>query len=371
MSRGPTRDSVIEECRKAANLLLGYPWKVWFWGDSIGMEGLLDASDLIGTEKYSSFVYGVFKAWIPRMKSRSRFDHTAPGVALLRSYAITRDPELLEAARSHADYLSSFRRTSTGCPVHYEDVVFDLPPEVPRGHPMFGARTGSAPKESGPCVFVDSIHFQGPFLAMLYNATGDERYLAQAESTIGPQVDLLWDEDSRLFHHFWMEKAARRNGVFWGRGNCWALLGMLHTLEFLPRSSALSKRLRGRVGDLASRLSELQEESGGWHTVLDDRDSYLESSIAVFVVDGFSLAIRRGWIPRSHLEVVERAWAATWRQLSPEGLLRGVSFETHPGTRAEHYRTMPTGAMVPWGQGPFLTACRSYFALSEHSEPPQ
>ncbi len=93
MSSGPTRESVVEECRKAADFLMGYPWKVWFWGDSIGMEGLLDASDLTGTEKYSSFVYGAFKAWIPRMQFRSRFDHTAPGVALLRSYSLTKDPE--------------------------------------------------------------------------------------------------------------------------------------------------------------------------------------------------------------------------------------------------------------------------------------
>jgi len=357
----------LDECRKAADLLMGYQWKVWFWGDSIGMEGLLDASELIGTEKYSSFVYGTFKAWIPRMKSRSRFDHTAPGVALLRSYAVTRDPELLGAARTHAEYLGGFRRTKTGCPVHYEDVTFDLPPDVPPGHPMFGPRTTTSPRQSGPCVFVDSVHFQGPFLAMLYSMTGDEEYLAQAESTIGPQVDLLWDEDNRLFHHFWMEKAGRRNGVFWGRGNCWALLGMLHTLEYLPERSTLSRRLRRIVGEQASRLAELQDDSGGWHTVLDDRASYLESSIAAFVVDGFSLAIRRGWISRSHLDAVERAWDATWSRLGPDGLLRGVSFETHPGTRAEHYRTMPTGAMVPWGQGPFLAACRSYLALSERS----
>lgn len=365
--RPPARESVLEGCRKAADLLMGYPWKVWFWGDSIGMEGLLDASDLTGTEKYSSFVYGAFKAWIPRMHFRSRFDHTAPGVALLRSYAVTRDPELLEAARSHAEYLSRFRRTKTGCPLHYEDVVFDALPDVPPGHPMFGASRSSAPKLSGPCVFVDSVHFQGPFLALLYSATGEKEYLAQAESTIGPQVELLWDENERLFHHFWMERAGKRNGVFWGRGNCWALLGMLHTIECLPEGSTLSRRLRLIVEEQASRLAELQDDSGGWHTVLDDRESYLETSIAAFIVDGFSLGMRRGWISRSHRSVVERAWSAMWSQLGPDGLLRGVSFETHPSMSAEHYRTMPTGAMVPWGQGPFLTACRSYLAISGRS----
>jgi unsaturated rhamnogalacturonyl hydrolase len=349
---------------------MGYPWKVWFWGDSIGMEGLLDASELTGIDRYRSYVYGVLKGWIPRMGQRARFDHTAPGVALLRSYALTGDPQLLEAARAHAEYLAGFRRTSGGCPVHYEDVAFDAPPELPSGRALGGPTAAAvvAPTSSSAspraCVFVDSVHFQGPFLAMLHALTGEARYLAQAESTIGPQVDLLWDERERLFHHFWVEETGARNGVFWGRGNGWGLLGMLHTLEHLPEASPLSQRLRRIVREQASRLAELQDGSGDWHTVLDDRRSYLESSVAAFVVDGFSLAIRRGWLPGTYREVVEKGWRAMWTHLGPDGLLRGVSFETHPGTRPEHYREMPTGAMVPWGQGPFLAACRSYLASS-------
>jgi len=365
MPATPNRESVVEGCRKVADALMRYQWKVWFWGDSIGMEGLLDASELTVSKKYSSYVYGAFKAWIPRMQSRTKFDHTAPGVALLRSYIATGDPALLEAAKIHAVYLKGFRRTAAGCPVHYEDVVFDLPPELPPGHPMHGTRISGTPKESSPCVFVDSVHFQGPFLAMLYSITGSQEYLVQAESTVGPQVELLWDEDEHLFHHFWMEKTGKRNGVFWGRGNCWALLGMLHTIEFLPESSTFLNRLKQIVREQADRLAELQDDSGNWHTVLDDPDSYLESSIAAFVVDGFSFAVSRGWLPKSHRVVVERAWDAIWKQLGPDGVFRGVSFETHPSTNAEHYRTMPTGAMVPWGQGPFLTACRSYLALLE------
>jgi unsaturated rhamnogalacturonyl hydrolase len=347
---------------------MDYQWKVWFWGDSIGMEGLLDASELAGSHKYSSYVHGIFKAWIPRMQFRSKFDHTAPGAGLVRSWKSTDDPALLGAARNLADYLGGFRRTAAGCQVHYEDVVFDLPPELPPDHPMFGvqARRGAgATKDSGPCVFVDSIHFQGPFLALLYSVTGEERYLTQAESTIGPQVDLLWDEDGHLFHHFWIEKSAKRNGVYWGRGNGWALLGMLHTIDCLPESATLSTRLKGIVDELASRLAELQAPVGDWHTVLDDRESYLESSIAAFVVDGLSFALRKGWISKSYRDVVDRAWRAMWTHLAPDGHFQGVSFETHPSTSVEHYRTMPTGAMVPWGQGPFLTACRSYLALSE------
>src|SRR5271157_5437941 len=99
---------------KAADLLMSYPWKVWFWGDSIGLEGLLDAAELTGDAKYAGYVYGFFKAWIAREKFRSKFDYTAAGVALVRVFGLTGDFELLEAAKRHALYMSGFRKTKSG-----------------------------------------------------------------------------------------------------------------------------------------------------------------------------------------------------------------------------------------------------------------
>jgi len=364
------RGRINEACRRAANLLLAHRWKLWFWADSIGLEGLLDASEVTGAARYSGYVYGFLKAWIPRMKHRSHFDHTAAGVALVRCYQQTGDAALLEAARDLADYLATFRKTESGCPVHYEDAHIELPPELPSDHPQFNPELEAqrrllATENAGPCVFVDSIHFHGPFLAALYAVTNEDRYLRQAEETIGPQVDLLWDERERLFHHFWIERTRQRNQVLWGRGNGWGMLGVTHTLTHLPKDLSLAQRLREIVADQAARLAELQDPSGDWRTVLDDADSYLESSIAAFVVDGFSLAITRGWISPSYGVVVERAWRAMWTHVREDGLFDGVSFETFPSVRVEHYRRMPQGAMVPWGQGPFLTACRSYLKSRE------
>lgn len=367
--------AVADACRRAADLLLAHRWKAWFWADGIGFEGLLDASDITGDGRYGGFVYGFFKAWIARMGARSRFDHTAAGVALVRSYRRTGDPALLEAARDFADYLATFRKSDAsgnGCYVHYEDAHLELPPELPPDHPQYNdrqeeRRRAFSVENAGPCVFVDSVHFHGPFLAALYDATGEGRYLRQAVETIGPQVELLWDERESLFHHFWIERTGKRNGVLWGRGNGWGMLGVMHTLEHLPAEHPLAKRFREIVARQARRLTELQDTvTGDWRTVLDDPDAYLEASVAAFVVDGFSLAIRRGWLPAGEYRpVVERAWRAMWTHVRENGLFDGVSFETFPSTRREHYRTMPTGAMVPWGQGPLLTACRSYLALRD------
>jgi len=356
---------IMKACERAAERLLLHRWKLWFWADSIGLEGLLDATEITGNPKYFAYVYGLFKAWIPRIQFHSKFDHTAAGVALLRCFEKTEDQALLEAARNFADYLLTFRKTFNGCPIHYEDAHIELPPELPADHPNYdrqkeALRKSMASANAGPCVFVDSVHFQGTFLAKLFHITGEKKYLAQAEETIGPQVALLWDEKEKLFHHFWSERSKSKNGVLWGRGNGWGMLGLLQTLYYLPQKSLLYSSFKNVFIKQAERLRELQNKSGDWHTVLNDPQSYLEASIAAFVVDGFSFAIKQKWLSANYKTVVEKAWGAMWKHVRSDGLFDGVSFETFPSTRAEHYRSMPRGAIVPWGQGPFLTACHSY-----------
>jgi len=359
----PDLDWLQSTAARAAGRLLAHPWKVWFWGDSIGIEGLLDASELTGDQSYMRFVEGLFAGWLAREQARSRFDYTLPGVALLRVQQATGDSRLLEAARRHAEYLAGFRRTGHGAYVRYEDAALELAPELPPDHPEHGRQTGQA-GDGGPCVFVDSVHFDGPFFAKAYEVTGEDGFRRLALANILPQIELLFDGDEDLFHHFWIERTGRRNGVLWGRGNGWGLLGLTSTLQCLPASDPGAVTLVETLRRLAGRLRSLQAENGGWHTVLDDTESYIETSIAAFVVDGFSTAIRHGWLDREQfLPTVHAAMRFLQDHVRPDGVLEGVSYETFPSTRRGHYREMPRNAMVPWGQGPLLTALRAYTRL--------
>jgi len=367
-SGGIIRVAELERlARHGADLLLTYPWKLWFWGDSIGLEGLLDAAALTGDAKYSGFVHGLLKGWLARERQRSGFDYTAAGVALLRVYKATSDAKLLQAALRHAEYMAGFRKTGHGAYVLYENAAIELPPELPPDHPDYhGSRNLSRSVEDGrPCVFVDYVHFDGPFLAKLHQVTGKDEYRQLALDNILPQVELLFDAEQSLFHHFWMERTGTRNGVLGGRGNGWGLLGLTHTLEHLPSGDAGASRVLSVLRRLAQRLAELQDSSGGWHPILDDPGSYIETSVAAFVVDGFSSAIRSGWLEEGTFwPVVESAMRFLLVHVQPNGLLAGVSYETFPSTRAEHYRNVPRGAMAPWGQGPLLTALRACARLT-------
>ncbi|HEX8984186.1 MAG TPA: glycoside hydrolase family 88 protein [Bryobacteraceae bacterium] len=363
-----SRDLLREVAVRAADRLLFYPWKMWFWGDSIGLEGLLDAGAITGDGKYITYVYGLLKAWIAREGARSEFDYTAPGVALLRVYEQTGDTVLLDTARRHASYLTDFRRTSHGAYVRYENAAFELPPELASDHPQHVPAQAAARSASdgGPCVFVDSVHFDGPFFAKLYAVTREERYRELALANICPQIDLLYDPAERLFHHFWIERTGQPNGIYWARGNGWGLLGIAATLEGVGGAGSHATRLRTVLKSGIERIAELQDPSGAWHTILTDRDSYIETSTAAFFVDVVCRAGRLGLISLdSYRSLLKTAMRFLLRHVCPDGALDGVSYETFPSTRAEHYRRMPRGAVVPWGQGPLLAAIRSYLEVSD------
>lgn len=358
---GKFEQQIKQTMGRAADLLLGYGWKVWFWGDSIGLEGLLDTSETLANSKYEAFVYGLMKAWIARRLPERPWDYTTPGVALLRLYQHNGDPVLLSAARLHADYLAGFRRSEGGAYVRFEDPGFDQRPELPRKED--DTVSALSLTKGGPCVFVDNMHFDGPFFSLLYKVTGDEQYRDMALANILPSIHLLFDRNEHLFHHFWSEKLKRPNGVFWGRGQGWGMLGIIHTLENLPHGDPATPELLAVLKAHCERMVKEQDPSGHWHTVIPDRDCYTESSVAAFVVDGFSRAIRAGWLDPSYRRVIDRAFEVLLERVTEIGKLDLVSYETYPSLHAGHYHLMPYGAMVPWGQGPLLAAMRSYVEL--------
>jgi len=356
---------------KAADTLMRYPWKVWFWGDSIGLEGQLNATELTADAQYRGFVYGLFKAWIAREQFRSEFDYTAAGVALLRVYEQTRDEALLAAAERHATYMAGFRKTEAGAAVRYENAAFELPPELPPDHPDFESwrELAERVKNGGPCIFVDSMHFDAPFFAALHRVTGKNEYRQLAVDTALSQIHLLYDPADGLFHHFWIEHSRQRNGIAWGRGNGWGLLGLLDTLENLPPADPGASEIRDVMCIVLGRMEELQDSGGGWHTVLNDPASYIETSIAAFMVSTMARALLQSWIsPARYLPVVEAAMAFLLERIRPDGVLEGVSYETFPSTRVEHYHRMPRGGVVPWGQGPLLSALWAYTRLHHSLE---
>lgn len=342
-----TQREILE---KAAHKLPDLDYETWFFGDSTGFEAMLRAADVLDDTSLEQFAYGWFRAWATRATPYTRDDCTAPGLAIVLAAERHQDERLLTAAIGLADYLTT-RKKHLGV---YE--TFDHSPlmEPYSGEPL--PEREQAMLANPPAgVFIDCLHFDPPFFASLARVTGEAGWKTEAIEQAEGYVGAL-QQDSGLFHHFVLRDfPAESFGPGWGRGQGWALLGLLDVVAQLGLGPSSS------LGTAATRfinaMLPLQRDDGHWPVNILEPDSGDEPSTAAFMVTGFLRAAKLGLVPKSDIEgAVEKALTAVLADTTEDGYLSGVSRAVMACTRTSHYSHVPRGFNVPWGQGPLVLA---------------
>jgi unsaturated rhamnogalacturonyl hydrolase len=317
--------------RAAAAHATAYPYKLWGFGEDIALRALLDLGDALGDPTYEAFVAGLVLPWARRAPPLVPTDHVAPGGVLLDLAERRKDAATLARALELGGLL-------TGFPVHDGVAVHRRDLEPWRD-----------------TIWVDCMALDGPFLARLARATGDAAWHDHAADALLGYARVLQDDATGLFAHGYDVGTQRPSAVRWGRGNGWALHGLVDTLDALPPDHAGAAEGRARLARLVAALRDLQHESGRWTTVLDDPTSPLEASTAAFYASGVLKARRLGLLPEalaaSTNAMLERAQAALALDAGADGDLL-VSDATPVGDRAS-YVDRPLG-VFPWGEGPLV-----------------
>jgi len=322
----PLRTKLI---RKVAAQTMRWNFRMWGFGESVALRGLLQASRVTRDAEPLGYVKALLRFYIGHGVAESPEDHVAPGTELLLIYEETREVIFLEAAKKLADLHRGFPQNKQKARLHRADLQ--------------GWRRQ---------IWVDCMDVEAPFLARLGTVTGDEKYITQAAEEITSYAKLLQDRETGLFYHGY-ESACGNNGCFWARGNAWALMGLVETLKFLP----VDQRRRGELVEilltLCRSLAEYQHDDGLWHTVVNHNDTYLESTLAVMAAVALREAFVCGFLDEREFGMIERrARAAAMKLIDEDGALALVSDATPIGS-LKMYATRPTG-VFPWGQGPLL-----------------
>ena len=333
-----------------AGTLLEFPFEGWHFGDSVAFEAMIAADDALGSAEHAAFARGFVLGWASRVHDYRPLDCTAAGHAMVGLAQRAGDQRMLDAARSLAQYLVT-RRKMSGVYATWER----SPLRLPYGPRPLNPEELELLEDPGAGVFVDCLHFDPPFFAALGRATGEQRWSDEAVSQALAYVALLQHEGG-LFHHFRLEKTGCNYVLGWGRGQGWALLGLLDVIEALP-DHAGTPRLRVAAASLVSALLTRQRPDGQWDAVVGESRSGDETSTAAFLVHGFRRAARLGVVPAGHVQgAVTAALRSTLSLIGENGVLGGVSAEVWACTLDDHYWHVPRGFVVPWGQGPAALA---------------
>ncbi len=335
----------------------------WFYGDSIGFEGLLAASKLSNQSKWMDFAHGFFRAWATRIEPFLPDDNTAPGHVMCQIVEQTEDQVLKSAVLKLGQHLRH-RRKVNGVSITFEDTLRSLIP--PYGGLELSPEEQKQMHDPGPGIYLDCMHFDPPFYAHLSRLDPEGGWAQAAVNEILGYKDLLFNHDIGLYRHFWLEKVNRAYTDGWGRGQGWALLGLLDVLAYAEKVEK-AELVLNEAQTLAETMLHYQNSDGNWYSLVHDARSGPESSTAAFMATAFYRGMSQGILsPDKFLKPAEKAYQAMVQNLDDAGNLLGVSAAVFSALIEAHYWHVPLNQIVPWGQGPVLTAlaARQSFSTS-------
>jgi unsaturated rhamnogalacturonyl hydrolase len=289
-------------------------FRIWGFGEGPALAGLLACTDLLLDPSYERTVTRLVEPFLRRELLLE--DHVAPGELLVVLSRRHNDSQYLDAAGRWAQLVLDAPRRAAGQPRTYRPDLFGL----------------------DSITWVDIMHTHGPGLAAAGYPDEGVRLLAETCRFL--------QDDTGLFAHGYNVGTRRTNGVHWGRGCGWALLGLVGITAY-ARDPALVNRCSALLSALAGH-----EEDGRWHTVVDDPATPMENSVSAFVAAGISQGLRLGVVSAEYSGLAERARTAAVHSLVNGDL--PVSEATPVGDRGI-YMSRRTGAF-PWGNGPMLLA---------------
>lgn len=139
--------NTVEVLRSVTERTLRYDFSVWFWGDAIAIDGLLDAADALGLDRPYDHAKRYLESWSQR--PLDWVDHLTPGSALLRVWEREHNDSVLEAALRLATRLNESTPRASGAPLYRPDIpsyrhavwvdsIYHVPPILRRVGPCHG-----------------------------------------------------------------------------------------------------------------------------------------------------------------------------------------------------------------------------------------
>ncbi len=199
-------------------------------------------------------------------------------------------------------------------------------------------------------IWDDTLYMTVLFLAKMGQVLGKEEYIQESIDQFLVHIKYLTDRKTGLFYHGWTFLERNHFGeALWARGNSWYTAGLVDYLEVLRKEEGVRKFLLTTLKEQVDALSSCQDESGLWHTLLDDGDSYLETSASCAFAYGILKAVRMGYLDPAYEAVGRRAVCGVMEKIRLDGTVEGVSYGTPVFKEKEQYKQVPICPM-PYGQ---------------------
>ncbi len=317
------------------------------WGEGTLMDGMLMAYQVTNDKRYLQYVMEFGNQWHKEGIEKILEDgtghgrngycgHWGPGYSMAVLYELTGEKKYLELAEKVTDFIvNKAQRTHDGGLYHFSGT---------------------------PQLWLDTLYMACPVLAHMSKIKDQPELLKEAVDQFEIYANHLQDEKTGLMYHMWDESTNKRTADFWGRGNGWVTMALVHVLETMNPASddydtvrdILKKQIDGIIARQDTR-------TGLWRTVLNADESYLETSATAMFLLGLIKARNMNVIDEAYDTAIQKGWSALKHRIESNGRVIGVSEGTDPsGKRGYIERGIGT---YTWGTGAYLMAACAYAQL--------
>ncbi|MBS5912629.1 MAG: glycoside hydrolase family 88 protein [Paenibacillus macerans] len=305
-------------------------WHVWNWPQGVGLYGIYKYWRLTNDQRALEIINEWFHARIREGAPPKNVNTMAPLLTLAFLYEDTGN-------RTYLPYLEDWA----------EWVMHDMPRTKEGGlqHMTYGP-------ENKNQLWDDTLMMTVLPLAKIGKLLYKPEYLEEAKKQFLIHIKYLTDRKTGLWYHGWTFEGKHNYAeALWARGNCWITIAIPEMIEILEleKGDFLREFLIDTLNRQIEALADYQDESGLWHTLINDPTSYLEASATAGFAYGILKSVHKRYVSQEYKEAAHKAIRGIMAEINQEGALQKVSVGTGMGDTLEFYKGIRTTAM-PYGQ---------------------
>ncbi|PMC38011.1 glycoside hydrolase 105 family protein [Bacillus sp. UMB0899] len=305
-------------------------WNVWNWPQGVGLYGIFKYWKLTNDQKALKIITDWFNARFKEGVPPKNVNTMAPLLTLAFLYEETKDQTFVPYLESWAEW-----------------VMYDMPRTKENGlqHMTYGP-------ENKNQLWDDTLMMTVLPLAKIGRLFNKQEYIEEAKKQFLIHIKYLSDRKTGLWFHGWtFEENHNYAEALWGRGNCWITIAIPEIIEILDlqQGDFLREFLIDTLQRQVEALAEYQNESGLWHTLINDKTSYLEASATAGFAYGILKSIHKRYISQEYKDVAYKAIKGIVEEINEDGALQKVSVGTGMGDSLEFYKEIKITTM-PYGQ---------------------
>ena len=197
-------------------------------------------------------------------------------------------------------------------------------------------------------LWIDDMYMINVLQTQAYRATRDRTYIARAAKEMCLYLEKL-QLPNGLFNH------AADVPFRWGRGNGWMAAGMPMILQYLKPGDGHYDQILAGYRRMMETLLKFQRPDGLWGQLVDDPESWGETSGTAMFAFAFIKGVKHGWLDAAtYAPAARKAYLAVCATMDADGNVANVCCGTGAKNDRQYYYDRKKINGDPHGQAPLL-----------------